>query len=142
MRIRIEITEDDGSRTTAEFEGENSIRKAIRFIELAEETSDITPTSTEPQRAMHRESTYSQDTLTLKERLYLFLKYEFPRRWFTSQEIKEGYEAIYGSINLSTVSTYLARLAREGCLEKRGNRINRAYRIIEEHTPEGEKIPI
>lgn len=143
-RIRIEITEDDGSRTTAEFEGEQAIRKAMQFIKIAEETSTETgfehPTNTitTPKiTPLPDTDSYSQERLTLKERLYLFLKYEFPHTWFTSQEVKAGYEATYGSINLSTVSTYLARLAREGLLEKRGNHIRRAYRLSKEPATQG-----
>jgi hypothetical protein len=146
-RIRIEITEDDGTRTTAEFEGENATRKAIRFIELSEEPiSEVTYEKPVKSKIAPKidsyidKDDYSQDTLTLKERLYLFLKYEFPRTWFTSQEVKEGYEAAYGNINLSTVSTYLARLSREGHLEKRGNRIHRAYRVSEKDFLERQEI--
>ena len=71
------------------------------------------------------------DTLTIKERLELFLKAEYGNRWFRSLEVKQHYEQAYGSyINLSTVSTYCARMYRDGILERRGNRIQREYHLI------------
>ncbi|AEH61342.1 transcriptional repressor, CopY family [Methanosalsum zhilinae DSM 4017] len=69
-------------------------------------------------------------TLTINERLELFLKYEYPRVWFTSQDIQQHYERIYGNIKLSTVSTYLSRMYRKQLLERRGNRNQRQYRYI------------
>ena len=69
-------------------------------------------------------------TLTISERLELFLKYEYPRVWFTSQDIQQHYERIYGTIKLSTVSTYLSRMYRKKLLDRRGNRTQRQYMYI------------
>lgn len=72
----------------------------------------------------------SDPSLTISERLELFLKYEFPRMWGTSQEIQHQYEQVYGPIKLSTVSTYLSRMYRKGLLQRRGNRTNREYLYV------------
>ena len=69
-------------------------------------------------------------TLTISERLELFLKYEYPHVWFTSQEIQGHYERVYGFIKLSTVSTYLSRMYRKELLQRRGNRTQREYMYI------------
>ena len=69
-------------------------------------------------------------TLTISERLELFLKYEYPHVWFTSQEIQGHYERVYGFIKLSTVSTYLSRMYRKNTLQRRGNRTQREYMYI------------
>ncbi|MCL7411080.1 MAG: hypothetical protein M8350_04620 [Methanosarcinaceae archaeon] len=69
-------------------------------------------------------------TLTISERLELFLKYEYPHVWFTSQEIQGHYERVYGFIKLSTVSTYLSRMYRKTLLDRRGNRTQREYMYI------------
>jgi len=62
----------------------------------------------------------SADKPTIKERLSLFLKFEFSGQWFTSLVVKSQYERQYGvEIKLSTVSTYLTRLTGEGFLERR-----------------------
>jgi hypothetical protein len=70
------------------------------------------------------------ESLTIKERLEFFLSFEYRDQWFTSLEVQKDYSRIYGSIHLSTVSTYLSRMCTEGKLEKKGNRNQRKYHII------------
>jgi len=70
------------------------------------------------------------------EKLGSFIKYEFSSTWFTTQELRERYETVADDIKLSTVSTYLSRMNRDGLLDKRGNRNNRQYRLIESFEPE------
>ncbi|MBN2110820.1 MAG: hypothetical protein JW705_07030 [Methanosarcinaceae archaeon] len=72
----------------------------------------------------------NDSSLTINERLELFLKYEYPRIWFSSQDIQQQYERIYGPIKQSTVSTYLSRMFRKQLLDRRGNRTQREYRYI------------
>jgi len=74
--------------------------------------------------------------LTINERLELFLKYEYPRVWFSSQSIQKHYEKIYGPIKQSTVSTYLSRMFGKNLLERRGNRTQREYRYISDEPAE------
>ncbi|WP_300608854.1 hypothetical protein [Methanohalophilus sp.] len=73
--------------------------------------------------------------LTISERLELFLKYEFPRVWATSQDIQQHYETIYGPIKLSTVSTYLSRMFHKNLVERRGNRNRREYLFVGDENP-------
>lgn len=81
-------------------------------------------------------SRLKNESLTIKERLELFLNYEYKDQWFTSLEVKKDYDRVYGEIYISTVSTYLSRLYREGKLERLGNRNQRKYRVMEESQPE------
>jgi len=71
----------------------------------------------------------SQSDLTLRQRLEMFIKYDFDAEWFTSKDVKRAYEEKFDTIPLSTVSTYLARMYQEGILERRGNRNERRYRL-------------
>jgi hypothetical protein len=73
----------------------------------------------------------NDSSLTISERLELFLKYEYPRVWFSSHDVQQHYERIYGPIKQSTVSTYLSRMFRKNTLERRGNRTQREYRYID-----------
>lgn len=85
-----------------------------------------------PARLEMAEEEYSRlknESLTIKERLELFLNFEYEEQWFTSLEVKKDYDRTYGNINLSTVSTYLSRMYREGKLERTGNRNQRKYRV-------------
>ncbi len=134
--VQINIIQDDGTRAFAEFEGEFLIASAIKFIES---TVSIQSTLKNSSSAMEPgfSSTVNESgsNLTLKERLEMFLRFEYPGIWFSSLEVKKRYESVYGKISLSTVSTYLARMHRDDMLEKRGNRINREYRFKDETIP-------
>ena len=126
--VQISIVKDDGTRAFAEFSGEYWNLSATRFIMSAAKDR---PVFQEPQSI---EGSH-QYTLTLKERLELFLRFEYPRVWFTSLDVKRQYEVVYGKINLSTVSTYLARMHRDYILDRRGNHNQREYRFKEELNP-------
>ena len=74
----------------------------------------------------------SDDGMTIKDRLKLFLKFEYHGAWFGTIDVKDRYGRTYGEeIKISTVSTYLSRLHNEGFLERRGNKIEREYHLIE-----------
>ncbi len=128
--VFIHLVKDDGTKADARFEGEFLAISAAKFISSAaknkveEETSFST-------------SIDESQPLTLKERLEMFLRFEYPRVWFSSLDVKRQYESVYGKINLSTVSTYLARMYRDNILLRRGNRNQREYRIKAESTPPG-----
>ncbi|MBE0522948.1 MAG: hypothetical protein IBX40_01210 [Methanosarcinales archaeon] len=79
------------------------------------------------QLAEDEYSRLKNESLTIKERLELFLIFEYKDQWFTSLEVKRDYDRVYSNINLSTVSTYLSRMYREGKLERMGNRNRRQY---------------
>ena len=66
------------------------------------------------------------------DRLENFISFEFPDIWFTTQQLRDKYETVSDDIKLSTVSTYLSRMNRDGMLERKGNRNNRQYRLITE----------
>lgn len=134
MRIRIEI-EDGGLKSIHEFESQNMDGEALRdkiigflsasgIFEGKDERSALAPTRD-----------YGSSG-TLMDRLESFIKFEFSNTWFTSQELRERYETVADDIKISTVSTYLSRMNRDGLLEKRGNRNNRQYRLIEMTEPE------
>ena len=126
----IQITKNDGTKAYAEFEGEFWNMSATKFILSTVKSERDLP---EPLQSIPSES--PEPDLTLKERLEMFLRYEYPRVWFSSLDVKRQYEVVYGKINLSTVSTYLARMYRDSILERRGNRNQREYRFGDESNP-------
>jgi hypothetical protein len=128
--IQIYLSNDDGTKAFAEFEGEFLTLSATRFIQASVKSKSV---QQETLFSSHMDDSESQ--LTLKERLEMFLRFEFPRMWFSSFDVKKRYEDVYGNISLSTVSTYLARMYRDSLLERRGNRTQREYHIKEENTP-------
>ncbi len=88
------------------------------------------------QIAEEEYSRLKNESLTIKQRLELFLNFEYTGQWFTSLEVKRDYDRVYGNINLSTVSTYLSRMYRENKLERMGNRNQRKYHIRTEPEPQ------
>jgi hypothetical protein len=126
--VQVHLVKDDGTKADAEFEGEFPVISAIKFILAASKTRvELTPGTS------IKNSVNESQILTLKERLEMFLRFEYPRVWFTSLDVKKQYESVYGKIGLSTVSTYLARMSRENILIRRGNRNQREYRFKDEN---------
>ncbi|VVB69115.1 Uncharacterised protein [uncultured archaeon] len=137
MRIRIEI-EDKGLKYSHEFEsqsqnmdGEALRDKVINFLS----PSGVFEGAEEHAGAVAAGRDFSGSG-TLMDRLESFIKFEFSNTWFTTQELRERYETVADDIKLSTVSTYLSRMNRDGLLDRRGNRNNRQYRLIEKIEPE------
>jgi hypothetical protein len=128
VEVQVHLVRDDGTKADAEFEGEFPVLSAMKFILAASKTRNEIP-----PRASIMNNISESKTLTLKERLEMFLRFEYPRVWFTSLDVKKQYESVYGKIGLSTVSTYLARMSRENILIRRGNRSQREYRFKDEN---------
>jgi hypothetical protein len=139
MRIRIEI-EDEGFKSSHEFESQNKGGEALRekiigFLSASGIFED------KEEQATSAASAHNCGSVgTLMDRLESFIKFEFSNTWFTTQELRERYETVADDIKLSTVSTYLSRMNRDGLLDKRGNRNNRQYRLIE--MADAEMIPV
>ncbi len=128
--IQVYLSNDDGTKAFAEFEGEFLAVSATRFIQASLKSKSV-----QQENLFSSCVSDAESQLTLKERLEMFLRFEFPRMWFSSFDVKKRYEDVYGNISLSTVSTYLARMYRDNSLERRGNRTQREYHIKEENTP-------
>lgn len=121
-------------KTTLEFEGPMWKDQVIRFLDALEFPSHEPEASTSTNTISETDIDYQalmDEELTIKERLEMFLKYEYPKVWFTSQDVREAYERVFDPIKLSTVSTYLSRMYRDGTLERRGNRSQREYRVTD-----------
>ncbi len=128
--VQISLVKEDGTKAFAEFSGEFWNMSATKFI--------LSAAKSKPAQDASISSVIEgapQESLTLKERLEMFLRFEYPRVWFTSLDVKRHYESVYGKINLSTVSTYLARMHRDNILDRRGNHNQREYRFREEGNP-------
>jgi hypothetical protein len=130
MEVKFNLDEKSGKITQMTFSGDGINKEAIQRA-----MSSIWQNNgaDEPKQSVMAKdiSDLSADKTTLKERLTLFLRFEFSEIWFTTQDVKSKYDNMYAEeIKLSTVSTYLTRLFNEGFLERRGNRIEREYHVI------------
>ena len=123
MRVRIEVEYDDGTRNIFQFEGNITREKLMRCLEMIDLESSPLPS------AHTEDSGYS-----LIKQLEYFLRITYPRKWFTSSEIREAFAKIHGiDIKPTTLSTYLSRLYEEDILERRGGRRQWQYRVREEY---------
>lgn len=139
MEIKLNVDDKSGKITQLTFAGEgvniDAVQKALNAIKMNLGSSE--EAKAEKMSAMAKDiADLSADKPTIKERLALFLKFEFRGQWFTSLVVKDRYERQYGEeIKLSTVSTYMTRLTGEGFLERRGNRVEREYHVIDTEKP-------
>jgi DNA-binding transcriptional ArsR family regulator len=129
MKIRIEI-EDKGLKSAHEFESEDMDAELLReriitFLNAAGVFAESVPAIQPPAYPLREAGG------TLMGRLENFIRLELPNDWFTSQELREKFETLQDDIKLSTVSTYLSRMTRDGILERRGNKNYRQYRLAE-----------
>ena len=133
IRSRLNITTNSGNDTT-EWEGDDWAGAMIQYIKDFSAGTENKPKIAADQRSISHAPLSAP--LSVRERLESFLKYEYPHVWFTSTDVKTHYGRIYDQINLSTVSTYLARMYNRELLERRGNRMQREYRVQESEIPE------
>jgi hypothetical protein len=120
-KVRIEIF-NNGDHYTITFEGQVTREKAIRLLDLVELLGGM-PTITP-------ESKVSSSDMSKIDKVCLVAEKKFPVGWFSSRDIQGSYEEQFNEpIRLSTVSTYLSRLADRGVLTKNGTSNQKRYRI-------------
>ncbi len=121
-KVRVEIF-NNGDRYTITFEGQVTREKALRLLDLVELLGGMPTTNSESQR--------SASELPKIEKVRLVTAKKFPVGWFSSRDVQTAYEEQFNEpILLSTVSTYLSRLADRGILIKNGASNQRRYRIM------------
>ncbi len=124
-KIRVELFDSDGNRYTIAFEGQITREKAVRLLDLVEllggvPTNENGDTTTVPQNI----------NSTKYNKVQLITKKHYLLTWFTSKEIQYAYEQEYKEpISLSTISTYLSRLANNGMLMKTGSQNSLKYKL-------------
>jgi len=61
----------------------------------------------------------------------MLVQKHFPIVWFSSKEVQSAYEQEFKEpVSLSTVATYLTRLASKGILTKRGPSNSLKYKLV------------
>ena len=124
-KIRVELFDSDGNRYTIAFEGQVTRDKALRLLDLVEllgGASSETPTANAPSAIPNR-------VLSRFEKVQLVIQKNFPLIWFSSKEIQSIYEQeLKEPVSLSTISTYLSRMASKGMLLRTGGPNNLKYK--------------
>ena len=126
-KMRVEVYDQAGDKYTITFRGRVTRDKAIRLLDLVELLGGMPRIGNEPKWAWHK------DKLTKFERVRLVVEKHFPVVWFSSREAQSTYEEEFKEpIRLSTISTYLSRMAERGILmkDRASNRLR--YRVATE----------
>lgn len=120
-KMRVEVFDGGGNRYTITFEGNVTREKALRLLDLIELLGGM------PSLNPNLEETTSAHSKI--DKLRSILEKHFPIVWFSSKDAQLVYEQQFKEpINLSTVSTYLSRMADRGVLTKSGTSNRRRYR--------------
>lgn len=124
-KMRVDVFDGNGNRYTVTFEGHVTRDKAIRLLDIVELLGGMPRVSPELDQ--------KNPELSKFDKIRYIIKENFPVVWFSSRDVQSLYEQkLKEPISLSTVSTYLSRMADRGLLtqDKMSNR--RRYRMITE----------
>ena len=125
-RMRVEVSDESGNRYTITFEGKVTRKKALCLLDIVELLGGVYE---------KQESMYNMTNISKFDKTKSVVKKSFPFVWFFSKEVLAVYEKEFNEpISLSTVSTYLARMADRGFLIRKGPANDRKYRMITELT--------
>jgi len=122
-KMRVEVFDGGGNRYSITFEGQVTREKALRLLEIVELLGGMPGVN--PNES-HTISDHSK-----QDKVHLLVERNFPIVWFSSKDVQNLYEKeLKEPISLSTVSTYLSRMANRGILAKSNASNKRRYRII------------
>jgi len=123
--MRVEIFNGSGDRYIITFEGQVTREKALRLLDLVELLGGV-PTG---NPGLNRPTS----ELSKIDKIRLVVEKSFPIGWFSCRDVQCTYEEEFKEpISLSTVSTYLSRMADRGVLTKSRTSNRRRYRIMTE----------
>ena len=124
-KMRVELFDSEGNRYTIAFEGQVTRDKAHRLLDLVELLGGMPS-----EGATSGTGNVLTGNLSRFEKVRLVIQKNFPLVWFSSKDIQSVYEQeLKEPINLSTVSTYLARLTKRGLLLRAGESSNLKYKV-------------
>jgi hypothetical protein len=122
-KLKLEISDLDGNRYTLTFEGRMSREKLNNLLDLIDLLGGTKGNGSSEISSYQNESKFGK--------VFSIMKQKFIIPWFSSKDIQVAYEQeLCEPISLSTVSTYLSRMADQGVLSKKGPANNRRYKLM------------
>jgi len=121
-KLRIEVYDESGNRYTIMLEGKISRRNVLKILDMIELLG-----------GMHEDkfSERAEESLTKFEKIKSIIEKNFSSSWFSPRDVQIEYENVTGEhIGLSTVSTYLSRLANRGLLIKQKSSNKTRFRLL------------
>ena len=124
-KMRVEVFDENGNRYTVTFQGDVTRDKALRLLDIVELLGGVPGASSKLDQRNSEMSKF--------DKLHYIVKENFPVVWFSSRDVQALYEQkLKEPISLSTVSTYLSRMADRGILAKNKMSNHRRYRMTTE----------
>lgn len=124
-KMRVELFDNDGNRYTVAFEGQVTRDKALRLLDLVELLGGVSGEDPAAPTA----ASMANHVFSRFEKVQSVIQKSFPLIWFSSKDIQSVYEQeLKEPISLSTVSTYLSRMASKGMLLRTGGANNLKYK--------------
>ncbi len=122
-KMRVEVFDGSGNRYAITFEGQVTRDKALRLLDIVELLGGMPGVSPAGMQTITE--------LSKQDKVRLLVEKSFPIVWFSSRDVQNLYEKeLKEPINLSTVSTYLSRMAERGALTSSGTPNKKRYRIV------------
>jgi Penicillinase repressor len=120
-KVKVEITDEEGTTYSLALQGKFSHEKVMRMMELVDLLG---------QADHNTPSTLAPDKSTTYGRMLSLIQSSYSAKEFSSADIARDYEDTHASpIPLSTVSTYLSRLADRGLLNRQKFGNSWVYRV-------------
>jgi hypothetical protein len=127
-KMRVELFDSEGNRYTVAFEGQITRDKALRLLDLVELLGGMPGEN--PNSGVGTPTTVNVPSSRF-EKVRSVIQKGFPLVWFSSKDIQSVYEQeLKEPVSLSTVSTYLSRMASKGLLLRTGGPNNLKYKIV------------
>lgn len=132
-RLKLEFYDNDGVRHSVTVDGPVTREKIGKLLDLVEIMS-----------GGPRMSSVALGTSPHKyDRLASLIVTQLKHEEFTATEAKKTFEESYGDrISLSTVATYLSRLAERGVVERGTERPHLHYRVKQEEIERPQLLPL
>jgi hypothetical protein len=125
-RVKVEITDEDGTTYSLALQGKFSQDKVMRMMELLDLLG---------QGDHNTSHTASPEGSTVYGAMLKLIQSSYSSKEFSSADVARDYEDRQGTpIPLSTVSTYLSRLADKGVLNRQKFGNSWVYRVAHSST--------
>jgi DNA-binding transcriptional ArsR family regulator len=132
-KLRLEVSDAQGNRYTLTCEGNVDREKMLHLLDLVELMGGVNEKDGEWRRTSLAETKFEKIRAVIEQRL----TYE----WFSSNDaLKVCEQELPDNLSLSTISTYLSRLADRGFLLRKGSSNERRYKVLT--MPFGDKADI
>jgi hypothetical protein len=123
----VELFDSEGNRYTVAFEGQITRDKALRLLDLVELLGGMPGETPASGIAGNLQAPGSSSRF---DKVRNVIQKNFPLVWFSSKDIQSFYEQeLKEPVSLSTISTYLSRMAGKGFLLRNGGPNNLKYKI-------------